>query len=279
MRSGGREGARERWNVPDWRDEAAYPKPDELSDKVWRWEFIRRMRDYRIAWDRAAPIQYELSCQQTEKSGRDKRLIRKPDDIYFTVNSAAYSFPDRFTDLIKYKVHPLHNPRLSPPRFFEHGPSMLRFRDEDGGVRARVLAPKPNTRREPVIIPAGWTMIGIDLTEPIPAQLARARVLLEQLQMNHAEEWNFGDRLKAKKSARRHKTLWPRYLRVLDARDEGVRYQEIGIHLKGLEESSPESEGLGPRQADAVLDRIERAKSDAKKWHKAALRVANSDEL
>ena len=207
MRSGGREGARERWNVPDWRDEAAYPKPDELSDKVWRWEFIRRMRDYRIAWDRAAPIQYELSCQQTEKSGRDKRLIRKPDDIYFTVNSAAYSFPDRFTDLIKYKVHPLHNPRLSPPRFFEHGPSMLRFRDEDGGVRARVLAPKPNTRREPVIIPAGWTMIGIDLTEPIPAQLARARVLLEQLQMNHAEEWNFGDRLKAKKSARRHKTL------------------------------------------------------------------------
>jgi hypothetical protein len=268
--------SREIWGVPDWKDASAYPQPEELSDKLWRWEFVRRMHDYRLAWDRAAPIQYELSCRQAEKSGRDQRLIRKPDDVHFTVSSIVYSFPEKFSDLIKYKVKPIHNPRLSPPRFFEDGPSILRFSDEDGGVLA--LAPKPNTRQEPVIIPAGWTLIGIDLTEPLPAQFARARQRLEQLQMNHAEEWNFGDRLKAKEAARRRKTLWPRHLRVLDARDEGVSYQEIGIHLNGLEVSSSEWEGLGPRQADAVLDRIARAKSDAKKWHRAALRVAISDD-
>ena len=31
------------WGVPDWRDAAAYPQPDDLSDWLWRWEFIRRM--------------------------------------------------------------------------------------------------------------------------------------------------------------------------------------------------------------------------------------------
>ena len=121
-------------------------------------------------------------------------------------------------------------------------------------------------------------MIGFDLTEPIPAQWARAQERLKQLQADHAEEWNFVDRLNTKESARRRKTLWPRYIRVLDARDEGVSYQEIGAKLKRLEELTAEIEGMGLKQADAALDRIERAKSDAKKWHKAALRVANNDD-
>ena len=42
------------WGVPDWRDDKAYPKLDDISDRLWRWEFIRRMPDYRDAWDRAS---------------------------------------------------------------------------------------------------------------------------------------------------------------------------------------------------------------------------------
>jgi hypothetical protein len=36
------------WNVPDWRDGAAYP--DNLTDHQWRWQFLRRRDDYRDDW-------------------------------------------------------------------------------------------------------------------------------------------------------------------------------------------------------------------------------------
>jgi hypothetical protein len=77
--------------------------------------------------------------------------------------------------------------------------------------------------------------------------------------------------------ARQITSLWPRYLRVLDARDEGVYYHKIGVELKGLAKSDLEMKAMSQEQADAYLSQIERAKSDAKKWHQAALRVANSD--
>ena len=60
------------WGVPDWCDAAAYPQPDDLSDQLWRWEFIRRMPDYRNAWDRASRIQYEIECCRAEEAGQNK---------------------------------------------------------------------------------------------------------------------------------------------------------------------------------------------------------------
>ena len=38
------------WGVPDWRKVNAYPEPDELSKKWWRWEFLRRLQEYREDW-------------------------------------------------------------------------------------------------------------------------------------------------------------------------------------------------------------------------------------
>ena len=121
-------------------------------------------------------------------------------------------------------------------------------------------------------------MIGIDLTEPIRAQWARAQERLKQLQADHAEEWNFVDRLNTRGIGPAAQNLVAPLYWVLDARDEGVSYQEIGVKLKRLGELTPEIEGMGLKRADAALDRIERAKSDAKKSHKAALRVANNDD-
>ena len=60
------------WGVPDWGDATAYPKPGEITDRLWRWEFIRRMPDYREAWDRASRNEYERHCRMAEQAGEDK---------------------------------------------------------------------------------------------------------------------------------------------------------------------------------------------------------------
>jgi len=39
------------WNVPNWRDETQYPKPDEASLTEWRWQFLRRSPEYRKDWE------------------------------------------------------------------------------------------------------------------------------------------------------------------------------------------------------------------------------------
>jgi hypothetical protein len=113
VRSGGCVGARERRNVPDWRDESAYPTPDDLSDRLWRWEFIRRMCDYRAAWDKASEREYEIMGRMAADSNRDMSGSLTPDSVYFTVARAVYSCREEFGDLVKYRNHPFPNPRLS----------------------------------------------------------------------------------------------------------------------------------------------------------------------
>jgi len=113
--------------------------------------------------------------------------------------------------------------------------------------------------------------------EPGGPQFDRARARFERLQRDYTEKYNFSAQLEAKLRARQRTLLWPRYLRVLDARAEGVNYQEIGVELRGLAKSVLELEAMSQKEADAYLSQIERAKSDAYKWHQAALRVPNSD--
>lgn len=45
------EEKRQKWGVPDWRDASAYP--ETLPDHIWRWEFLRRLADYRKDYQRA----------------------------------------------------------------------------------------------------------------------------------------------------------------------------------------------------------------------------------
>jgi hypothetical protein len=37
-------------SMPDWSDEAAYPKPKDLSPRAWGWEFLRRNPGYQLDW-------------------------------------------------------------------------------------------------------------------------------------------------------------------------------------------------------------------------------------
>jgi hypothetical protein len=68
--------------------------------------------------------------------------------------------------------------------------------------------------------------------------------------------------------------MWPSYLRVLDARDTGASYEAIGRKLKGIDEGDIWK--MNRQDADKLLSQLERARIDAKKWHEAALKVANN---
>ena len=179
------------WGVPDWRDAAAYPQPDDLSDWLWRWEFIRRMTDYRNAWDQASRIQYGIQCRRAEKAGRDKARILQPDDLYFVVSTAVWNNPDQYQDLIKYNISRFYNPRVAVPRLFRDGPSRFslpgpHYSDEQGGCS--LSQPKTEYRSEPVGIRPGWTIVHFDLAEPIGIQLERAKKRLPEVQEDFLKE-------------------------------------------------------------------------------------------
>ena len=267
----------EQWGVPDWRDATAYPQPDGLSDRLWRWEFIRRMHDYRNAWDRASEVEYEIECHMAEKAGRDKSRIRQPDDLYFVVNLAVWSNLSQYQELIKYNINPFYNPRVAVPRVFRDGPSLMNlsapcYRDERGGFF--VSNPKMESRYDPVTIQPGWTIVHFDLTEPLDIQLDRAKKRLQRVQEDFLKEVGLTDQIKQKSTQRRRKDMWPLYLRVLDARDAGASYEMIGRKLKDLDDRDLSKMSL--KDADNVLSQLEHARIAAQKWHRAALKVANN---
>jgi hypothetical protein len=267
------------WGVPDWCDATAYPQPDDLPGRLWRWEFIRRMPDYRDAWDKASKVEYEIECRMAEKAGRDKARILQPDDLHFVVNSAVWDNPMRYHGLIKYNINPFYNPRVAIPRIFRDGPSVMHlpvshYGDEHGGYF--LSQPKTEYRREPVGIRPGWTIVHFDLAEPLDMQLDRAKTRLQQVQESFLKKVGLGfpDRLKQKSARRQRKDMWPSYLRVLDARDTGASYEAIGRKLKGIDEGDIWK--MNRQDADKLLSQLERARIDAKKWHEAALKVANN---
>jgi hypothetical protein len=95
------------------------------------------------------------------------------------------------------------------------------------------------------------------LNSPVKSQVARARTRLEQLQIAFAEENDFVDKLRINTSRRARRTLWPFYLRVLDARNEGMTFEQIGLTLGRYEDR-------------------DQAKKDAHKWHEAGSRIATA---
>jgi hypothetical protein len=265
------------WGVPDWCDATAYPEPDEISDRLWRWEFIRRMPDYREAWDRASRDEYERHCRMAEQAGRDKSRILQPDDRYFVINFAVWNNPAQYQDLIKYKINPFYNPRVVVPRLFRDGPPIMsdpfpRYGDEQGGCF--LSQPQTESRSDPVGIPPGWTIVHFDLTEPLDIQLDRARKRLQKVQEDFLKEVGFTDRFKQKSARRQRKDMWPLYLRVLDARDAGASYEVIGRRLKGIDDGDVSK--MNRQDVDRLLSQLENARIDAKKWHDAALKVGNN---
>jgi hypothetical protein len=66
-------GNNARWGCPDWRDKKSYPQTaDDLKDWQWRWEFLKRTKGYRRAWDNGTPID------------NDERRLLHPNDLEYS---------------------------------------------------------------------------------------------------------------------------------------------------------------------------------------------------
>lgn len=265
------------WGVPDWRNADAYPKPDELSDRLWRWQFIRRMPDYREAWERASKVEYEVLLDQVAK-GLAKFGVLSPDNPYFVVTSTTvYNNPSKYGGLIKYNLETFFNPRVAVPRIiWQDGPQYFdlrrtAFNDERAGSGAVGPKPEPRLVRESIIEP-GWTDVKFNLNEPLDQQFGRAATLLKELQERYLQEIGTAEQVRVKAARRKRKNIWPQYLRVLDARDSGTSYEEIGKSLRGIDDCGIAQ--MAQPAADRLLAMVDRARADAKKWHDAAVRIA-----
>lgn len=254
------------WGVPNWRDESQYPGPSDLTPELWRWQFIRRMEDYREAWDRAAPIEHEMLAHDA----RGRMHVMPATARWFQLEFIPYRDVDTFWGLFRYLLVRYPNPRVNFPQVIKGVRSGLRFHDlhlevtgyqkfakEDG----RVIEVDPITvhetrasRRREWGIPLTVTRT-FDLTRPLGPQLDRAASSLKRLQQARGQQYGFLPELAAQERGRVRNEKWLLYLRVLDARAEAVTFDEIGRTL---------------RQHDT---RAGEFKAEAHKWHSAAMKV------
>jgi hypothetical protein len=205
--------ARSRWGLPDWTAGCLYPEPDETTDDVWRWEFLRRHPDYRNAWSTWSAVKIEQEGQLE---------FAPADDDYHAVQTRfgvrAIIDPTRSLTDDVLKSHCvflgayggvswsyLHG-WLMPPQFFVR---------ESGHL---MLQPEPGRRRDFDSEGAGLFDFRFDLSRPIEPQLNLARRELAEWQ-----ERFFG----RKNSPRPRRDNWPLFLRALDARDCLATYAEI----------------------------------------------------
>lgn len=228
------------WNVPDWRNPKEYPKPEELSYTLWRWEFLRRREDYRQDWESFANPSYQWDLSKASDPSHEtyQKLIPRLDDRAFRarIDYLAYGslkqpqllplFEEALSRFKKYELGGgLPNPRVRVPEnltfdlkygSFISGPTDNLF--HGSGSRVHVAE--------------NDVYIKFDLSEPLQGQVKLATNLLKETQIAR-----FGTKVER----RAHHNKWPLYLRVLDARTQGASYGEIGKLL--LSNSQREAAG------------------------------------
>jgi len=100
----------ERWNVPDWGDTSCYsklPKDDDSDWLQWRWEFLRRDKEYRQDWLRIRAIDPDGKLALGAKSSKY---------LDWTVPILVKEqYGDPFYFQKKYKVKKLFNPAEQTP--------------------------------------------------------------------------------------------------------------------------------------------------------------------
>ncbi len=209
------------WNVPDWKDAAAYPKPDDLDLPYWRWEFLRRRKDYREDFDaHAVPTYtYELARAKTTSPKTKKIRVVPPDHPAFRAsleylvdqksNQADTAFHQALVRILRYDLaySGLPNPRCVTPFRLHFEQPFGAFLE--GPVNEHVLT----------VLREDQIHITYCLSKPLGPQEAFIQDLLREIQKQ-----KYGKRI----GRRVRRGEWPSYLRVLDAKAVGVPLHDIG---------------------------------------------------
>lgn len=195
--------------IPDWRDRNTYPRPEDLNDTFWRWEFLRRRPDYRQDWEKSYPPSYAFDRACADDPAYPTRFHKRifsPDHPAFRAR-----MPD---SLEKYHLSGLPNPAIAKPwmlsfdsnygrMYFGQGPDWLEGGEE---IHLRV---------------SEWRVAALfNLKKPLPAQMEKITLDLMKWQ-----EYQMGRNVERRKC----RDEWPTYLRVLDAVELGWSFWEIGL--------------------------------------------------
>ena len=80
---------KETWGVPIWSSEDGYPKiSDRLTPDKWKWEFLRRTKEYRDDWELA-----KIASTLPRPRARHKILPKRNFDEKLLVNKYGLSHP------------------------------------------------------------------------------------------------------------------------------------------------------------------------------------------
>jgi hypothetical protein len=226
---------RDKWGVPDWSKPQDYPS--EATDRVWRWEFLRRRWDYRDAWS-------EWSPRRVMAANGVSYCYRNPDDVQLrfgvrVVLDPRLSMSDEAIDRALALFQP-----ASGYASWEHYESYF-LQAAAGQDFAEQVAARHRHKRETEEA-AGIVSYRFDLSKSIERQIIQARdyLLVEQ-------KSQYGDK---KNTRRPSRELWSRYLRALDARDCGASWQRIGKAFWPREENVKDKALRTHEEAERVRD-------------------------
>ncbi|MEJ2345531.1 MAG: DUF2285 domain-containing protein [Gammaproteobacteria bacterium] len=213
--------------MPDWRDPDDYPRPDDLDDPGWRWEFLRRTPEYRQDWEANWPATFEAKPDIP------------PDHIRFRAKMpgavAKYALP-----------YGLPNPAFSAQQLQPSGLLFTRHLDEEPPPDSPELAElyesceqedvatehaEGELSDELIVFPNNKVQCRalFDLDKPLKPQLATVEEQLKVLQKQRQ-----GKLRRNRSQVPREE--WPTLLRVLDAISTGATYKDIGQLLYGVED-------------------------------------------
>jgi len=177
--------------IPNWRDKNAYPQRfDDIYEKNWRWEFLRRYPKYRQAWERGIPDIY------TTNHGDFDDVIRNP------------APDDSETCRTAFRLNRLLNPWGD-----QRIPNVPRMMVD---VATGALTINPGDMEDDR--GDDFVTVCFDLNRPLNPQFDHAyRHLKFQQEELKGELIIF----------RQHRDKWPRHIRVIDAFDQGATPTEV----------------------------------------------------
>ena len=202
-----------RFGIPDWTRAGDYPAREDTTDRVWRWEFLRRRAAYREAWDhwsaRELRSHGDLNCALTNDPNEMRQrfgvsVIYDPrkkisDHLLMQLLTPAYGFG---------VFHHPDGPLMKGAFLAKHLGGTFLSREAE---RRRKLAESHED--------AGLVDYRFDASKPIGPQITKAKeYLLRRQAALHGK----------RNTLRPNRDSWQLFLRVLDARDCEAGWRRIG---------------------------------------------------
>ncbi len=206
------------WGVPDWRDANAYPSPNGLNLYEWWWEFTRRRPDYRELWTSGkAGSCWDSRTKETQYYPADLHRLR----LSFQLNvllDPTISYPAS-----KLSAHYFSLNGWAPPptRTVSEALKDIRSLVEHLGPGEIDQQIAEEERKAAAAEEAGLMLYSFDISKPLGPQLDRAEAFLTFWQDRRFGKQN------TRRAGRRYN--WPRFLRALDAREEGATYSMMKV--------------------------------------------------